>query len=458
MKNKKKIAPIKSADLESPSKGLKVIGTFEGECADANVTNENGLDILPDVWDTVFSSDIYKQALDNGWYIGFLGHPEDPNCMDFEHACIVMRECHIENDGKVYGKFDLVDTPVGKIVKTFIDAGTTFGISVRGAGDIVNNSVDPETFVFRGFDLVTFPAYKEAIPTFTEIAASTDLEKQKKYKAVCAAVKNNLESLNTCEAIDIVQSQFAKQSDEYQMLEDRKAELFPEETVEADLASQQLEGVTQLYLDTKDENDRLAAENKILREQIKILQTTSLRKIKSIQRITAAQAKDLQDELFNVTHSYQTVKTATDKLKTENETLHNSNLKYKQRVEATANDIRKKDSVISKLRSELSETVSAASETEARTSNLDATVKKLRKEVSAATALVQEYQDAYANLYANAIGVHLEDVRVTSSTTVGELKKIISSASTSGQMSAIMESTDIDTIDDPLDDNDLVTL
>lgn len=83
-----------------------ILGTFEGECADANITNENGLDITRDVWETVFNSDEYKKAIKLGWYIGFLGHPEDPNCMDFEHACIVMREGYIDRDGKIYGKFE----------------------------------------------------------------------------------------------------------------------------------------------------------------------------------------------------------------------------------------------------------------------------------------------------------------------------------------------------------------
>lgn len=122
-----------------------VIGVFEGECADSNITNENGLDITRPVWEVVFSSEEYKRAIEMGWYIGFLGHPDDPGCMDFEHACIVMTEGHIDANGKVHGKFNLIDTPVGRIVKAFIDAGVIFGISVRGAGDIINNSVDPET-------------------------------------------------------------------------------------------------------------------------------------------------------------------------------------------------------------------------------------------------------------------------------------------------------------------------
>ena len=93
-----------------------------------------------------------KHFIELGHYIGFLGHPEDPGCQEFKDACIVMKEGHVDPDGQVYGKFDLVNTPVGRIVKALIDAGVQFGISVRGAGDVASDGyVDPDTFIFRGF-------------------------------------------------------------------------------------------------------------------------------------------------------------------------------------------------------------------------------------------------------------------------------------------------------------------
>ena len=195
-----------------------IIGKFEGECADSNITNLNGLDITREVWETVFGSDEYKNAVQNGWYLGFLGHPDDPNCMDFEHACIVMTSGRIADNGKIYGTFDLLDTPVGRIVKTLQDAGVTFGISVRGAGDIIDNSVDPETFVFRGFDLVTFPAYPESIPTFTAVAASSDVETQKKYKKVCAAIHANISQVTSQAALDVMKTCVASQSVHHNIL------------------------------------------------------------------------------------------------------------------------------------------------------------------------------------------------------------------------------------------------
>ena len=501
---------VKAADINNNV----IIGTFEGECADANITNKNGLDITREVWETTFASDEYAEGINNGWFLGFLGHPKDVDCMDFKDACIVMTEGHIDQNGKVYGKFNLVDTPVGQVVKKFIDAGVKFGISVRGAGDIYNNSVDPETFVFRGFDLVAFPAFPESIPEFTAIAASTDLETQKKYKAVCAAVRTNLQSITSAEALDVIQAQFAKQSEEYKMIDDRKAEITGAEETEdvededIDLNEQRIESMTELYLNTrrrlrdlqssssasikklKAVNASLSTKIDELNNHIQIIESASTRKLKSMERITASQMDCLKDQLHTAERRYQTIKASNGKLKTnstritsdveqlraenqklitantqlqtENSKLTHSNLIYKKRIEATANDIKSKDSIISDLRTELRETVTANTEIEGRTSDLDAQVRSLKQEVSAATKLIQEYQDAYANLYANAIGVRLEDVRVTSATSVHDLQAIIGGTKVNSMQAIeaetdLSELADIDMIDNT-DDNDLVTL
>lgn len=468
----------------------KILGVFEGECADSNITNKNGLDITRPVWENVFNSEEYKTAIELGHLIGFLGHPEDPGCQDFEHACIVMTEGSIDDEGKVHGKFNLVDTPVGRIVKSFIDAGVTFGISVRGAGDILDNSVDPDTFVFRGFDLVTFPAYPDAIPVFTEIAASSDIEKQKKYKAVCAAVKNNIEGLSTSSSIEILQSQFAKQSEEYKALEDRKHEIENNKSIDEvdedelygseSLDAQRVKGLTDLYLDKVEENQELSRKNKLLASMIHDYERKLTKREKRIESIMSSQVTGVLEELDSVKASNETLRRSNAKIKASleianksisrlekenksvieaNNRLESDNLKYKQRVEATANDISSRDSTISDLRSELNETVTAASDVESRLSNLDNTVKKLKREVSAANALVREYQDAYAQMYANALGVSLENVSVTSSTSVRELQSVIGSSSVfnnyTDMNSVSLTNTDIEY---DTDESSLVTL
>jgi len=63
---------INAADFPEGYKTPAILGTYDGECADSNITNLNGLDITREVWEAVFSSEEYKQALNMGWYIGFL--------------------------------------------------------------------------------------------------------------------------------------------------------------------------------------------------------------------------------------------------------------------------------------------------------------------------------------------------------------------------------------------------
>ena len=422
-----KAVPVKSAEEFDPRiPDTDILGTYEGECADASITNANGLDITQEVWDTVFESDAYKKAIKLGWYIGYLGHPEDPNCMDFRNACIVMREGHIEPSGKVKGKFDLINTPVGRIVYAFQLAGVKFGISVRGAGDIIGNSVDPETFVFRGFDLVTFPAYPDAIPTFSAIAASTDLEARKKYDIVCSAVKDNLKDITSAESLAVLKTQFAPQSEEYKAIcakEEALAES-PDESdddVETEVLKQKLEGMTALYLEEVEANTRLLAQMAHVNASADDVKRTYQARQRVVDRIIAAQSAQVDAYISDEkAKSDATIKQ-----------LKSNNLKYKQEISASAEAIRQKDSVISGLRSKLSETVRANSELEARSSDLDASNKKLRADVTASQHLLSEYQQAYVSLYASLAGVDVDSLSISASTSVGELKSIIRQAAAS---------------------------
>lgn len=429
--------------IQSAAEAIKnkaVIGSFEGECADSNITNLNGLDITREVWEHVFASDEYKNGIERGWFLGYLGHPEDPNCMDFKDACIMMTEGHIDDNGKVYGKFNLIDSPVGRIVKTFIDAGVTFGISVRGAGDVINNSVDPETFVFRGFDLVSFPAFPESVPTFTEVAASTDATIRAKYQKVCAAVNTNLSEVDDMNALKEMKQQFAKQSEQYKAIEAREAELSKAVEIDEeleDINAEKVKCMTNLYLEAIEANKALKTKNAALSSQLKTVEAASQRKIRALKRITSSQITDIQKNA---------------------EVYSAQNLKYKQKIDASNKLIKEKNSIISSLRLKINETVNDASDAKNRTSNLDEANRKLKSDIKAAQKLVEEYQEAYAKLYANATGVRLKDISVTSSTSVKELQKIIGGTSTANMSSVFVEPQPVEIIDEEDAEDDLITI
>ena len=300
-----------------------IIGTFEGKSCDANVMNNNSMHLGRDLFDTLVNSEEYQTAIENGWYIGYLGHPEDPGCMDFRNACIVMRDMQMNDNGEVIGKFDLIDTPVGRVVKAFIDAGVTFGISIRGAGDVdADGTVDPETFVFRGYDLVTFPAYNDAIPTYADVAASSDVEKQHRYKKIKAAIKKNLTAITSSTALSTLQEQLNPISEEYKDVEAREVELtggIPTDTTYCDADSchddidsalyisvleEKVKALTKLYLEQFKANHDLVKQINDAQYNINSLQATFAsgrltrdRETKAVRRILAAQLEDVESEL-----------------------------------------------------------------------------------------------------------------------------------------------------------------
>ena len=478
MKNK-----VNSSMINTPA----IIGSFDGKCADS-IENNNSMLLSTELWEKLFASDEFKHFIEVGHYIGFLGHPEDPGCQDFKEACIIMREGHVDENGEVFGRFDLIDTPVGRIVKTLIDAGVKFGISVRGAGDVgPDGYVDPDTFVFRGFDLVAFPAYDDAIPDF-EIAASTDPAKAAIYKSVCKTIDENIDKVMSASSIDVLQSQFNSNSPQYKKLESRKNIINGSKLLSID--KQKLEAMTDLYLKAKAENVRLsrklatikASEVRRKQHQIKAAETTrkivdnqlnsskasidELTKRCDILQATNLKLKqhieDVREEhtryIRSSNDTISELEAKSKKLSKDLDSKNSNNLKYRQKIESMSHELDEKDSVISSLRTELNKTVVSSKSHESKTSNLDAKISDLKKQISAANDLISEYQQAYADLYANIIGVHIDSIPVTASTKVDELKSLIRNGTSTSNMPALADmSQPVDILDDD-DADSMITL
>ena len=497
---------------ENTTKGT-ILGTFTGKCCDAAVVNNNDMKLDRELFENLIKSDEYKDAMEHRYYIGFLGHPEDPNCQDFKDGCIVMTSMEIKDNDEIYGTFDLIDTPVGRVVKSFIDAGVQFGISIRGAGDVdADGNVDPDTFIFRGFDLVAFPAYSDAVPEFLEIAASSD----PKYKKIKAAIDKNLKYITSSTAIDEIQANLNPHSAEYKKLEARKQDIGvnpDEESKEADLeeiTAKKLEAMTNMYMEACEQNEQLKATLASTRAELRAVKASYDREIKSLKRVTASQNKLMQDRLDSVTASYKLAVKATNDLKSELketdtklekveasklrlrernseisrelETVKNNNLIYKQKIENSSADIEDRDATISGLREKLNKTVVASTNAQRDASNRDEEVKQLKSQLNssnktisdlesriiACEEMLHDYQQAYADFYATARGISVSGLPVTASTSVRDLENLIQGATNTSNISSMPtygydeEEEDpigvpIDVVDD-LDDNGLATL
>ena len=455
----------------------KILGKFVGKCCDADVVNNNGMYLSRELFDNLIASDDYKTAIKNKYYIGFLGHPEDPNCMDFRNACVVMTDMKMEDNGDITGSFDLVDTPVGRVVKSFVDAGVNFGISIRGAGDVASDgTVDPETFVFRGFDLVTFPAYNDCVPEFKAIAASTDAEQQKKYRKVCNAVKRNLASINSCEAIEVLQDQFNENSKEYKMLADRVEEIQSKENKDLyiQVLEQKVQGLVKAYIDKVKEcdkhknqvsimNDKLCKANRGVEKAERIAKIAcdqsveASKRIKKLEGSNSILLKRVEASTRSASNAIKQVKkrgTELDELRKDNKKLVESsnnleknlsdlNCKYDsivktnllsdKKIEANESLLKDKEDSIRSLECSLRKTVAECDTLKKEVSNREADIEELTSKVEACEQLIFEYQQAYADSCAYAVGTHLENIPVTSTTSVEELKSYIySKASSTG--------------------------
>lgn len=437
---------------------ISVLGQYEGEALDTNITNLNGMDITREVIENVLASDEYERGIAAKWYIGYLGHPEDPLCADFKNACITLTDMSIDDNGKVYAKFDLLNTPVGRIVKTMQEAGIVFGVSIRGAGDVVGGVVDPDTFMFRGFDLVAFPAYPDSVPEYTAIAASTDPKQRQKYQKICAAIRTDLDNITSCEAIDVLQAQVAPNSNEYKALDERKKMIKSEQTLNID--KQKLEAMTDMYLESQAVVASQKKEISALEEKMRSAVYASRRKASAIERITASQMSDIQVSLDRVTASRDAFRNRNVSLQKKLEVAEKSNLIYKQKVESAETQhskaLERKDSIIASLKSDMRKTVTASRDSSRAVSDLDNENKKLHRDLDKITASLQDYQEAYAKIYANALGVTLDNMQVAATTTVDELQNMIEGATNTANIPTVPTIDDMYIADD--DNDDLITL
>lgn len=167
-----KVLQFDPTESTTPEGGV-ILGHLEGPCADFICPTRNGRGYSETLWDKVFKDPITQEYFDCGGIFGELGHPADRDETDMSKIALCMPKPPKKVNGKLWAKFDILDTPNGRILKTLCKYGYKMGISSRGSGDLVtdydgNESVDPDTYQFNAFDAVLLPAVKDARLAFTE--------------------------------------------------------------------------------------------------------------------------------------------------------------------------------------------------------------------------------------------------------------------------------------------------
>ena len=189
---------LKFKDLSTEEKTKRgILGTLFGPIASVVKSTRNGRKYPDEVWEKVFDDPIVKEMLNAGGIPGELDHPTDRTETCSEKIAIMMPEAPKKDDsGHLVARFDIIDTPMGRIASALAKYGFKFGISSRGTGDTYEDydgedTVDADTYDFQAFDLVLLPACEDAR---LRLAESFDVKKLKLRKELKEAFESATDS------------------------------------------------------------------------------------------------------------------------------------------------------------------------------------------------------------------------------------------------------------------------
>lgn len=146
------------ATLVESTEGAKKNYMIEGIFMQGNLKNRNGR-IYPSQTLAKEMNRYNESYIKTKRALGELNHPQGPtiNADRVSHLITSMKQ---EGDNFV-GKAKILSTPMGEIVKTFIDEGVKIGVSTRGLGSVkpINGIMEvQDDFYLATVDIVTDPS------------------------------------------------------------------------------------------------------------------------------------------------------------------------------------------------------------------------------------------------------------------------------------------------------------
>jgi hypothetical protein len=102
-----------------------------------------------------------KEKIKTNQALGELNHASSP-AVNPERACHLVQSLSINEDGLVTGKSKVLDTPMGRIVRSLLEEGVKLGVSSRGLGTMQEGtSVVNDDFRLVCIDVVSDPSAPE---------------------------------------------------------------------------------------------------------------------------------------------------------------------------------------------------------------------------------------------------------------------------------------------------------
>lgn len=145
------------AVVKLPKDGRWIV---EGPAQRSDVRNANRRVYPRKLWEKLIAdrkSYVQEQIAERAM-IGHLEHPKDGRT-DLKEAAIITIEASLQEDGTVWNKFEILDTPNGSILKELTLKGVRWGVSSRGNGSVDDSgTVSESDFLLKCWDAVAAPS------------------------------------------------------------------------------------------------------------------------------------------------------------------------------------------------------------------------------------------------------------------------------------------------------------
>ena len=146
-------------EKENGEKSYKIRGIF----MQGDIKNRNGRVYPMEILTKEVKNYNNKFVSENRAY-GELGHPEGPT-VNLERVSHLITELYPEGKN-IMGEARILETPMGKIVKTLMDEGTKLGVSSRGMGSLDERGgakyVRDDFYLAAAADIVADPSAPSA--------------------------------------------------------------------------------------------------------------------------------------------------------------------------------------------------------------------------------------------------------------------------------------------------------
>ena len=384
---------VNLVDDQKSKKYKGVIGTLKGIFADMNHPTRNGRQYTKACWEQALNSDDVKEKLETRTMFGELDHPAERLETLQERAAIITTKLEMnDKDGVIMGEADILDTPFGRILKTFIDAGVKVGISSRGAGEETTspsgvNQIIPETFYLETFDIVSMPAVKSARLSLVESknrniiteAFAREINTAKSNKEVDALL-NYAKSINTSniakleEVANNVKNSFGENN------------ILPEEEDEGDNIDVSSDVISQLEEELNVSNTKYKSLEGLC-EKMKKHSVNTVKELNEAKIVNEQLTKQLEDYIRNNDNNI----TMLESYKTSNKILKNKLNESNNKIDSLTKEINKKISEAKLMKVKLERTnINESKMSQEKMLSLKEENKSLLEQVEKAKSIIAE--------------------------------------------------------------------